>query len=98
MARAACNENLIKCKDDAVHFVGASQLLEYICSKKDDWFVLFKHPGKKTAPFGTAFIINNAFIDYDACSCIRLFKEMQEQDVTFSACYDSGGYKIKFAK
>jgi hypothetical protein len=98
MARAACNENLINCKDDAVHFLGAVQLLEYICSKKDDWFVLLKHPGKKTAPFGTAFIINNACIEYNACSCIKLFKEMQSCDVTFSACYDSGGYKIKFAK
>lgn len=98
MARAACCENLIKCKEDAMHFLGAAQLLEYICSKKDDWFVLFKHPGKKTAPFGTAFIINNACMEYDAWSCIRLFKELRACDVTFSACYDSSGYKIKFAK
>lgn len=98
LARAAYDENLIKCKEDAVHFLGTAQLLEYIHCKKDDWFVLFKHPGKKTAPFGTTFIINNACIAYDALSCIKLFKCMRKCDVTFSACYDSGGYKIKFAK
>ena len=98
IAKFVYAENLIKCKEDAVLFLGAVQLLEYIVSKKDDWFVLFKHPGKKTALFGTAFVIRTADLEYDSLSCIKLIKSLRECNVTFSPCYDSGGYKIKFAK
>ena len=98
IARAAYAEDLIKSREDAVLFLGAAQLLEYIANKNDDWFVLFKHPGKKTAPFGTAYVIRNADVDYDSQSCIQLIKSLRECSVTFSPCYDSGGYKIKFAK
>ena len=98
MARDAVDKNLLKCKEDAVNFLGAVQLLEYICEKNDDWFILFKHPGKKTAPFGTSFIISKASLDNDAQSCIKLLQHLQECNITFSPCYDSSGYKIKFAK
>ena len=98
LARAAYADNLIKCKEDAMFFLGSVQLLEYITYKHNDWFVLFKHPGKKTVPFGTAFVLESANIKYDAQNCLNLCKVLRQCGVTFSPCYDSGGYKIKFTK
>lgn len=98
IAKVAYEQKLIKCKEDAILFLGAVQLQEYITLKQDDWFVLFKHPGKKTAPFGTAFVVRTADVAADAMSCIKLMQHLRNCHVTFSPCYDSGGYKIKFAK
>jgi hypothetical protein len=91
-------EQLIKTREDALMFIGCIQLTQYMCSRNDDWFVLFKHPGKKTAPFGTSFVINAKQATLDAQYIINLMQCCKSASVSFSPCYDSGGYKIKFLK
>ena len=98
IAKQMLMNQLIKNKEDALLFIGCIQLTQYICSRNDDWFVLFKHPGKKTAPFGTSFVINAKQATFDANYIKTLMQSCKTANVSFSPCYDSGGYKIKFLK
>ena len=89
---------MIKTKEDAVLFIGCIQLAQYLCSRNDDWFILFKHPGKKTAPFGTSFVLNAKQAAVDGDYIKMLMQSCKAASVSFSPCYDSSGYKIKFLK
>lgn len=91
-------KQLIKTREDAIILVGVLQLIEYIRSKHDDWFLLFKHPGKNSAPFGTSFIINCKTIKLTARCVKNMFNSIKNAQVSFSPCYDSDGFKIKFVK
>lgn len=98
LARHCVIHNIIKTRADALIFIGSIQLIEYLQSKTDDWFVLFKHPGKNTAPFGTSFILNCKEYDLSNEKVMMLMQHCKTANVSFSPCYDNGGYKIKFTK
>lgn len=98
IAKQMLLQQLIKTKEDALLFIGCIQLAQYLCNRNDDWFVLFKHPGKKTAPFGTSFVLNAKQAIFDASYIKTLMQSCKTANVSFSPCYDSGGYKIKFLK
>lgn len=98
IARHCTLKEALKCRNDAIIFVGCIQLIEYMQSRVDDWFVLFKHPGKNTAPFGTAFVLNCKEYTLTSESVLQLFNTCKSASVSFSPCYDNGGYKIKFVK
>lgn len=91
-------KQLISTKADVIDFIGCVQLTQYILNRKDDWFMLFKHPGKKTAPFGTSFIVDVKKVELTDEYVEKLYRSIKVAGVTFSPCYDSGGYKIKFAR
>lgn len=98
IAKQTIAQQLIKTKEDALMFIGCVQLTQYMCNRNDDWFILFKHPGKKTAPFGTSFVINAKQASLDAEYIQNLMQHCKAASVSFSPCYDSSGYKIKFLK
>jgi len=88
----------IKTQDDAVFLYGTMQLAYYLANSDDDWFILFKHPGKDTAPFGSSFIIKAKDAKFNFRSVYKLYNALKEHKIGFSPCYDGGGYKIKFLK
>lgn len=98
LAKHCVINNVINTRNDALIFIGCIQLIEYMQSKVDDWFVLFKHPGKNTAPFGTSFVLNCKEFDLSNDNVVDLINHCKAASVCFSPCYDNGGYKIKFAK
>lgn len=98
LAKHCVRNNVVKTRGDALIFIGCVQLIEYMQSKTDDWFVLFKHPGKNTAPFGTSFIINCKEYKLSSEHVMMLMHHCKAANVSFSPCYDNGGYKIKFTK
>lgn len=85
-------------RQDIINIIGVYQLTMMMLKKNDDWFVLFKHPGKPTAPIGTAFIINAREAIFSAAYILRLHRALHDAHVKFTPCYDSGGYKMKFYK
>lgn len=89
---------MLKTKADAVTFIGVAQLIEYIASRTDEWFILFKHPGKPTVPFGTAFIIDNQKIELSYKCMKKMYNSLKANQINFAPCYDNSGYKIKFMK
>ena len=97
-ARTLNVKHMLNDRADAILFIGTAQLLEYLSYKKDDWFILFKHPGKTTVPFGTTFTLNSKNIAVNVETFRILFKSLRDNNISFSPCYDSSGYKIKFLK
>ena len=97
-ARQFNSAEMIKSREDAILFIGALQLLEYSCAKQDDWFVLFKHPGKVTVPVGTSFVLNIKGIQTTFDNLVKLYSSLKNCKVGFSPCYDTAGFKIKFIK
>lgn len=96
--KVARANNIIRNKNDLIDAVGTIQLIEYMSTQKHDWFVLFKHPGKPTVPFGTSFIIDasHACLSYEYF--VKLYSSLRANGIAFSPNYDSGGFKIKFMK
>lgn len=96
--RTGIDQKLINDRQDAIDLIGSIQLHDYLRWRKNKWFILLKHPGKNTVPFGTAFIINAQNVSDSTLGTIDIFKMVKANNISFSPCYDVSGYKIKFLK
>lgn len=95
---SALSAEIIKTRTDRINALGVIQLMEYVVERQDDWFMLIKHPGKPTAPIGTVFILKCEEVKIDYKSFIDIFNAVKANHIKFAKCFDTGGFKIKFAK